>query len=74
MNKEQHKVIITKPDGKKVNGCAICHKQLTKKEDFVRERQFETNFGTASGRACESCYQSYKVKTVAEILGGLRGI
>lgn len=69
MNKEeQHKVIIEK-NGRKVNGCAICGKELSKKEDFVRERQIETNFGTATGRACDSCYETYKVKTVEDILG-----
>jgi len=53
--------------------CLGCGKKLTKKDDYVRPQQMNDGGSRmVYGRACDWCYNQRRLKTVEEILGGLR--
>lgn len=58
---------------KSYNVCLGCGKKLSKKDDYVRPQPMNDGGGRlVKGRACDWCYQQRHLKTVDEILGGLR--
>lgn len=54
--------------------CLGCGKELSKKDDYVRPELIQVDDKLVRGRACDWCYKQRHLKTVEEILGGLRGI